>query len=285
MKKTLKEYVRDYGGGPKRSLSQVFLIERGVLEKILGLAELGPEDTVIEIGPGPGALTREILPRVRRLLAIEIDRRLAGYLRAAIPGGSGFLLVCMDALRFDYRRVSARLGTPLKVIANLPYSVSSPLLFSLLDQHEAFSMLVLMLQKEVAQRLTASPGTKDYGALTVLSRMYFRTALEYRVSRHCFHPVPKVDSAVVRFLPNRDVRVLTRGQEATFRKIVKAAFAARRKTLYNSLRLALAPAPPDPVLLAMLRGCGLDPSCRAETLTLEEFVELALAADPLLTRP
>lgn len=276
MKKTLKGYVREFGAPSKKSLGQVFLIERAVQEKILRLAELEPDDTVVEIGPGAGALTREILERVRRLIAIEVDPRLAHYLRSSLEAAPGLLLVCMDALRFDYGRASSMLGVPLKIIGNLPYSISSPLLFSFLEHRDAFTRLVLMLQREVAERLTSSPGTKEYGALTVLSRFYLDISLEHRVSRRCFSPVPKVDSAIVRCEPRRNREILGDDREQTFRRVVKAAFSVRRKTLFNSFRLCLKPALSEARLLEALGRCGIDPRARAETLCLEEFVRLAL---------
>ena len=276
MKKTLKGFVRDYGGPPKRHLGQVFLIERSIQEKIIRLAELEPEDTVVEIGPGPGALTREILSRVRRLIAIEIDPRLAAYLRASLESSSGLFLICMDALRFDYRRASSRLGIPLKIVGNLPYSISGPLLFSFMEHCDAFKLLVLMLQKEVAERLTSTPGNKEYGSLTVLSRFYLDITVEHHVSRRCFSPVPKVDSTIVRCVPKKIRGLLEPGQTQTFRRVVKAAFSTRRKTLFNSLRLSLNPALPENQLHEVLSRCGLNANRRAETLCLEEFVGLTL---------
>lgn len=276
-KKTLKSRVRDFGLPPRKSLGQVFLIERAVQEKILLLAEPRPDETVVEIGPGTGALTRALLPRVRKLIAVEIDPRLALYLRRSLESQESLILVCMDALHFDYRRAYGRLGGPMKIVGNLPYSVSSPLLFSFLAHGDILSLLVLMLQKEVALRLTAAPGTKSYGALTVLTRACFEVSLEERVSRHCFYPVPKVDSALVRLRPRPRERPVPKTQEGFFRTLVKAAFAKRRKTLFNSLRLSLEPRLPDAAILEAFRKCGVDPDQRAETLDLEAFAALAAA--------
>lgn len=277
-KKTLKSRVLDFGLPPRKSLGQVFLIERAVQEKILLLAEPRLDETVVEIGPGTGALTRALLPKVRRLIAVEIDPRLALYLRRSLESQESLILVCMDALHFDYRRVYGRLGGPIKIVGNLPYSVSSPLLFSFLDQRDVLSLLVLMLQKEVALRLTAVPGTKPYGALTVLTRACFEVCLEERVSRHCFYPEPKVDSALVRLRPRRQGSLpVPKAQERFFRTLVKAAFAKRRKTLFNSLRLSLEPRLPDAAILDAFRKCGLDPARRAETLDLEAFAALTAA--------
>lgn len=276
-KKTLKSRVHDFGLPPRKSLGQVFLIERAVQEKILLLAEPTPHDTVVEIGPGTGTLTRALLPKVRKLVAVEIDPRLALYLRRSLESRKSLILVCMDALHFDYRRVYGRLGGPMKIVGNLPYSVSSPLLFSFFDHRDILSLLVLMLQKEVALRLTAGPGSKAYGALTVLTQACFEVCLEERVSRHCFYPVPKVDSALVRLRPRPQGSPVPKAQERFFRTLVKAAFAKRRKTLFNSLRLSLEPPLPDAAILDAFRKCGLDPAQRAETLDLEAFGALAAA--------
>ncbi len=274
MKKTLKGTLRDYGRRPKKSLGQVFLIERSVQENILALADLGADDTVVEIGPGTGALTRDILPRVKRLIALEIDADLASYLRTSMETTSRLHLVCADALRFDYERASSSLGTRLKVVGNLPYVISAPLLVTFLEQRKAFSRLVLMLQKEVAQRLTAPPGTKQYGTLSVLCRSCFHVDLELKVSRNCFHPVPKVDSAVLRFVP-RESSLFPPEAERAFRELVRAAFSKRRKTLLNSLRSSLGKRLPGERIRELLEDCGIDPRRRAETLSAEEYASLA----------
>ncbi len=284
MDKTLKTYFREYGGRPRKSLGQVFLIERAVQAKILEMADPGPGDTVVEIGPGTGALTRELLPRVKRLIALEIDPGLARYLRSSLSSAANLHLICMDALRFDYRRAALGLGVRLKVVGNIPYGISSPLLFSFLDQREAFSMLLLMLQKEVAQRLTAPPSTRRYGILSVLCSRFFDLTLERHVSRHCFHPVPKVDSAVIRMVPKTSEPV-TPAEEAVFRQVVKAAFSKRRKMLFNTLRTSpLISLSSERLRQAFLEG-GIDPSRRAETLSVEEFRRLSLALQALLPLP
>ena len=275
MHKTLKQHLREYGGRPKRSLGQVFLIERSVQQKIFELAGLDREDTVLEIGPGTGALTRELFPEVKRLIALEVDPALTSYLRTSLKSPSNLHLICTDALRFDYLRASTRLKTIIKVIANLPYVISTPLMFTFIEQRQAFSLLILMLQAEVAQRLTASPGTKDYGALTVLCRFHFDIRIEHKVSRNCFYPVPKVDSAIIRCVPTgRDT--FGAGEEAVFRTVVKAAFSKRRKTLFNTLRLSRLSNLTEKKLRLILDQCAIDHRRRPETLSLEEFIQLTL---------
>jgi 16S rRNA (adenine1518-N6/adenine1519-N6)-dimethyltransferase len=275
MKKTLKERVRDYGNRPKKSLGQVFLIERSVQEKILEMADLDSEDTVVEIGPGTGTLTRDILRHVKRLIALEIDPDLVSFLRESMKDSPGLHLLCADALRFDYERASSVLRTRLKLIANLPYVISAPMIFTFIDQRSAFSLLILMLQKEVAQRLTAPPGTKQYGKLSVLCRVYFDLRMERQVPRTCFHPVPKVDSAVLRFIPKAG-SPFPEQAEATFRELVRAAFSKRRKTLFNALRTTLRAGISGEGIRNMLEACDIDPRRRPETLFPEEYVRMAL---------
>ncbi len=275
MEKSLKGTLRDYGKRPKKSLGQVFLIERSIQQKILELAELDAEDTVIEIGPGTGALTRDILPYVKRLIALEIDPALASFLRTSLGDSPRLLLLCADALRFDYERVSAVLGTRIKMVGNLPYVISAPLILTFLEQSSAFSLLVLMLQKEVAERLTAPPGGRQYGTLSVLCRSRFDIRLERRVPKSCFHPVPKVDSAVLRFVP-RQTPLLPDEAEGIFRELVRAAFSKRRKTLFNALRTSLPARFTAEGLRMRLVESGIEPGRRPETLSAEEYARLSL---------
>jgi 16S rRNA (adenine1518-N6/adenine1519-N6)-dimethyltransferase len=163
----------------------------------------------------------------------------------------------------------------LKVIGNLPYVVSGPLLFTFLEQRRAFSLLILMLQKEVAQRLTAPPGTKQYGTISVLCRAHFDVRLERQVSRNCFSPVPKVDSAVLRFTP-REAALCPEGTERAFREVVRAAFSKRRKTLFNALRSSLPKGIAGDKLRRILEACNIDPQRRPETLSAEEYARLAM---------
>lgn len=270
---SLKGHLREYGERPKKRLGQVFLIEPTIQRKILALADLGPEDTVVEIGPGTGALTRAMIGRVRRLIALEIDRKLVSYLHASMDPAGRLCLVCMDALDFPYLRASHRLKASLKVVGNIPYGISAPLLFTFLDQYDAFEMLVLMLQKEVAQRLTAQPGSKAYGLLTVLCSIRFHVRIRQKVPRHCFYPMPAVDSAVIQCVP----RSATVGpvDDRTLRKVVKAAFSQRRKTLFNALRSSPFLRVEACALRGALEAAGIDPARRPETLWPEEFVQLA----------
>jgi len=272
--RSLKEHLREYGGRPKRSLGQVFLIERSVQQKILEVSRLEAQDVVVEIGPGTGALTRELVRRVKRLVALELDQALALYLRSSLRDCPNLYLICTDALRFDYRRAAARFGAPLKVVGNLPYVISSPLLFTFAEQRASFSLLTLMIQKEVAERLTAQPGNRTYGAMTVLCNRHFTIEILRKVSRYCFSPVPGVDSAVIQCTP-RNPDFLDPREEDHFVALVKAAFSKRRKTLFNALRLSGRFGPDESLLAEAMGQCSIEPSRRPETLNMDEFRELA----------
>lgn len=271
---TLKGHVREYGERPKKRLGQVFLIEPTIQRKILELADLGPEDTVVEIGPGTGALTRAMAGRVRRLIALELDWGLVSYLRTSMETAERVHLVCMDALDFPFLRAARRLGARLKVVGNLPYGISAPLLFAFLDQWDSLAVLVLMLQKEVADRLTAPPGGKAYGVLSVLYGVRFRVRVRQKVPRRCFSPVPGVDSAVVQCLPRPDAPVRPE-EDRVFRQVVKSAFSQRRKTLFNALRTSPFLRLEEGLVRAALADAGIDPRRRPETLAPEDFLRLA----------
>jgi 16S rRNA (adenine1518-N6/adenine1519-N6)-dimethyltransferase len=275
VEKSLKGYLRDYGSRPKKSLGQVFLIERSIQRKILELAELSQEDTVVEIGPGTGTLTRDMLPLVKSLIALEIDPDLAGFLNRSIRRSPNLHLLCADALRFDYERAAVRLGTRLKIVGNLPYAVSAPLMITFLEHRKALSLLILMVQKEVAQRLTSPTCTRQYGVLSVLCRAAFDLRLERHVSRNCFYPIPRVDSALVRFVAKESAAFPDR-LEPLFREVVRAAFSKRRKTLFNALRSSPLGVCGEESLRTILANSGIGPDRRPETLSPEEYACLTL---------
>jgi len=258
-------------------LGQHFLIDGNIREKILDAAEIRDGECIVEIGPGTGYLTAGLLGRGARVIAIEIDRRLVeGLARAVIPN---LTLVCADALRYPYRNLS----TPYKVVANLPYNISTPLLFLLI---EAGPKMVLMLQKEVALRLSAHVGDANYGALSLVAQFYTDVRILCSVSRNCFRPRPKVDSAVVVFDPPRHPRQRVR-HPAYFLKLVKGAFAHRRKQMLNSLSDA---GFPRRNMEEAMHRMGLSSTVRGETLSLASFAELSnilsdIHADPLDEHP
>jgi 16S rRNA (adenine1518-N6/adenine1519-N6)-dimethyltransferase len=253
----------------RRALGQHFLRDAGIARAIVDLLGPTPRDLVVEIGPGEGVLTDLLAPRAGRVIALEVDRALLERLRRRLPAVEALEA---DARTWDYGALARPAGGRVLVVGNLPYSVGKPIVAALLEARGALDLMVLMLQREVAERLAAPPGGKVYGALSVLTQAVCDVELALRVPPGAFRPPPKVESAVVRLAP------LARGRvppdlERRFREVVRAAFAQRRKTLGNALAAGLG------LSLGAVREAattsGVDPGRRAETLTIEEFVSLA----------
>jgi 16S rRNA (adenine1518-N6/adenine1519-N6)-dimethyltransferase len=271
---------------PIKALGQHFLVDGNIRRKILDAAQIQPGERIVEIGPGTGSLTTGLLDRGASVIAIEIDRRLVeGLKRVPHPH---LTLVCADALRYPYQE----LPTPYKVVANLPYGISTPLLFRLIEaaqweglasppQTARIKSMVLMLQKEVALRLGASAGDEHYGALSVIAQFYAEVQVLFSVTRNCFRPRPKVDSAVVALHPLPQARLPVRHPEP-FLRLVKGAFAHRRKQMLNSLADA---GFERPVVEVAMQKMGLSPTVRGEALSLHQFVALSemLETDAFLT--
>jgi 16S rRNA (adenine1518-N6/adenine1519-N6)-dimethyltransferase len=249
---------------PKKRLGQHFLTDRHYLDRIVAEIDPRPGEAMVEIGPGPGALTERLAQVVRPLHVVEIDRELAAALRARFPAGE-VVVHEDDALRFDFGTLPAG----LRVVGNLPYNVSTPLLFRVAQFAPRIRDCVFMLQKEVVDRMVAAPATPEYGRLSVALQYRFAVALAFRVPPGAFTPPPKVDSAIVRMEPLREGRPVA-GDEARFGRIVAAAFSQRRKTLRNALR--------GLVDEGAFARAGVDPSRRGETLSVQEFVGLSDAA-------
>ena len=248
----------------RKRFGQNFLADPHYLARIADAVAPCPGETVIEIGPGLGALTAELIARAGRIVAIEIDRDLAARLAERFPPHA-LELVVGDALAFDFRT----LGRNLRVVGNLPYNISSPLLFHLADQAEALRDVTVMLQKEVVARMTAEPSTPEYGRLTVMLQVTFAIERLFTVPPGAFRPAPAVDSAVARLVPLGSAAPQIADAER-FARIVTAAFGQRRKTLRNALADVVAP--------AAFAAAAIDPRRRGETLSVEEFVALANAA-------
>lgn len=252
---------------PLKRLGQNFLVDPNIVRKIVALAELTPSDHVLEIGPGRGILTEALSKAAGHVTAVELDPRLHAYLETRQAEFPNVELVCADALAYPVEHLPV--GTV--VVANLPYYISTPLLFRLLDQRGRFPRLVLMLQSEVADRLVAKPGGSDYGVLSVMAQYAADITKSFRVSAECFRPRPDVASAVV-LLRTKAQRGLSQEEGIAFRALVKAAFAHRRKTLANSLRDE--GYEPQRVAGALQRW-EIAPTRRAETLSVEDFIRLA----------
>ena len=251
---------------PKKRLGQNFLVDPNILRKIVVTAQVSSEDTVLEIGPGRGDLTEALSRVAQRVVAVEIDPQLHRLLQGRQADWPNVELVCADALAYPLEAVPN--GTI--VVANLPYYISTPLLFRVLAHRNRFPRLVLMLQNEVADRLVAKAGSVDYGVLSVMAQYAADITKAFRVSAQCFRPRPEVGSAVVVLRIKKETLLLSQ-EESTFADLVKAAFAHRRKTLVNSLRDE---GYDTHTVSKALADMDILSTARAETLTLEQFVQL-----------
>jgi len=274
--KRTREIIARYGFALRKSLGQNFLVDANVLLKIVEAAELDPTKGALEIGPGIGALTEQLARAAGRVAAIELDRRLIPILEELLAPYGNVEIVHGDALKLDLKRLIAERFAGLarvSVVANLPYYVTTPILMKLLEDRLPLEHIVVMVQKEVAERMTAPPGGKDYGSLSVAVRYFAEPEIICTVPRGVFVPPPNVDSAVVR-LRLRDRPPVDVRDEAMFFRVVHAAFAQRRKTLANNLTALLGKERRQEAA-ALPAACGIDPGRRGETLSLEEFAALA----------
>jgi 16S rRNA (adenine1518-N6/adenine1519-N6)-dimethyltransferase len=266
--------LRSHGIRPRKRFGQHFLVSRITLGHILEAAALRPQDGVLEIGAGIGTLTVALAPRVRTVVAVEVDGALLPALQEQTAAFGNVALERGDVMRMDLARLTGRLPHPRKIVSNLPYNIASPLLVALLAPALQFTRLVVTVQREVAERLAAAPGTKDYGALSVAVQYRAAARVVARVPRGAFIPRPDVESAVVLLEPYAAPPVAV-GDEELFRRVVRAAFAQRRKTLRNTLAAGLALTPD--AAAAACRTADLDPGRRGETLDLASFAALTRA--------
>lgn len=263
----LPTLVRQLGLIPRKGMGQNFLIDENISEKIVRCSQVQPSDRVVEIGPGLGSLTRHLSRIVHHLTVIEMDQRLLTVLRQRVGEDVPMTVEWADALQFDFLHLSQTLGGPIKIVANLPYNISSPLLVHLLDHRLAIDTMTLMFQKEVAQRIAAPPGGRDYGSLSVQTTQWMVVEQMFDVGPQAFYPVPKVQSTVVH-MQRRSQPLAQVDDEMLFRQVIRTAFGQRRKTLTNALK----PLHPNPK--SWLIAADIDPSRRAETLDCHEFARL-----------
>lgn len=248
---------------PRKYFGQHFLHDRNIIDKILAGIAPRADEHFVEIGPGHGALTRPLLERVGRLDVIEIDRDLAAELTTEFTDPK-FSIHVGDALKFDFAKLGAGDGV-LRLVGNLPYNISTPLLFHILDHHRRFRDIHVMLQKEVVERMTAPPGNRTYGRLTVSLAARCRVESLFVVRPGSFTPAPRVDSAVARLIPDPERRAKII-DEAVFDRVVAQAFNQRRKRLANALRSIITE--------SQIEALGIDPGARAETLDIDAFIRL-----------
>lgn len=258
----------------QKKYGQNFIGDPALLERIATVCDWQPGDRALEIGPGAGTLTRAIAREAEEVLAVEIDRRLAPLLEETLADCANVHLVFTDALKADLdalMRDTLGWDGRYKLIANLPYYITTPLIMHVLEDSEKVSELVIMVQKEVGERLCAAPGSKAYGAVTVMVQYAATVARAFDVGRHAFVPAPEVDSTILHLIPY-EKRPIQAQSDAVLRHIVKAAFSQRRKTLRNSLSSLGC----DKALIRQaLETAGIEDSRRAETLSVAEFVALA----------
>lgn len=264
-----RELVEKYQFRFTKSLGQNFLVDQNIVRDIVRGAEVSKEDYVIEIGPGVGTLTRELLKEAASVTAIELDDKLLPILKEELKEYENFHLIHGDATKVQLDAVYP--GKEIKLVANLPYYVTTPIITKILNDKVAFSSLTIMIQKEVAERMDAVPGTKDYGSLSVLVQYYCDTKIVRSVPPESFMPRPKVDSTVIRLTKLEKPRAHVE-DEALFFKIVRMVFTMRRKTLSNNLKSL---GYTREFIEEVLEAAGIDLKARGETLSVEKFAELS----------
>ena len=252
---------------PKRRLGQNFLQHQGIICEILNVCNFNPEDKVIEIGPGLGALTVHLLKFLSKLMAVEVDQDLKGCLQS-LPGAANKLeLLIQDALTVDF----SQWGVDLRILGNLPYNIATPLLFHLLNFSASIKDIHVMLQKEVVGRMLATPGSKDYGKLSIMLQLLCEvTTVIEDIDPQAFWPIPKVQSAMIRLIPYHNSPYVICNR-TTLHTVVTHAFAMRRKTLANNLKLIINP--------EKLRTININPSLRPEQITIHNYVNIANLID------
>lgn len=270
--------LEKYGFSFKKSLGQNFLIDTNILRNIVDYANLTEDSAVIEIGPGIGALTEQLARRSKKVVAFEIDQRLLPILEDTLAPYPNTLILHEDILKADVRGMIGKELQDIEdimVVANLPYYVTTPIIMKLLEEKLPIRGIVCMLQKEVADRISARPGTKDYGSLSIAIQYYTQAETVMIVPKTVFVPQPNVDSAVIRLTRRKEPAVSVVNEDFFF-KLIKASFAQRRKTLLNNLTSYLHEGKQKKKeILSALEQAGIDPSRRGETLSIEEFARLS----------
>jgi 16S rRNA (adenine1518-N6/adenine1519-N6)-dimethyltransferase len=250
---------------PRKRFGQHFLHDQNVIQKIIAALQIKPIDHLVEIGPGLGALTKHLLPLVKQLEVVELDRDVIPELKNNCAGLGALIVQQADALRFDFTSLVTEKKL-LRLIGNLPYNISTPLLFHLLSQAAVIQDMHFMLQKEVVDRIVAQPGQHAYGRLSVMVQYYCQTEALFTVKPGAFQPPPKIESAVLRIIPYNKPPYIAE-EPKTFAEIVRLAFNQRRKTLRNSLHSLLT--------AVQWQVLGIDPGLRAEQLTVQQYVRIA----------
>ena len=260
----------------QKKFGQNFLIDTHVLDKIIRAAEIGKDDLVLEIGPGIGTMTQYLSCAAGKVIAVEIDRALIPILEDTLDGYDNVRVINEDVLKVDIRKLveEENEGRPIKVVANLPYYITTPIIMGLFENHVPIKSITVMVQKEVADRMQVGPGTKDYGALSLAVQYYAKPYIVANVPPNCFMPRPKVGSAVIRLTCHQEKPVQVQDEKLMF-NIIRASFNQRRKTLANGLKNAATLDFTKEEVEAAIEALGKGASVRGETLTLEEFAKLS----------
>ena len=268
--------LQRYGFNFQKKYGQNFLIDTHVLDKIIGAAQIGPDDFVLEIGPGIGTMSQYLAEAAREVVAVEIDTKLIPILQDTLKEYDNVTVLNEDILKVDIRKIAEEKngGKPIKVVANLPYYITTPIIMGLFESEVPLDSITVMVQKEVADRMQVGPGTKDYGALSLAVQYYAEPYIVANVPPNCFIPRPAVGSAVIRLTRYQEKPVKVNDASFMF-KIIRASFNQRRKTLQNGLYNSSELRIPKEKTVAALEEMGLTPTIRGEKLSLEEFAQLS----------
>ena len=274
-KKTI-EIIQKYNFDFQKKFGQNFLIDSHVLQKTIDAAHITKDDFVLEIGPGIGTMTQYLSEHAREVMAVEIDHNLIPILKETLAGYDNVEVLNEDILKVDIGKIAEEKnqGRPIKVVANLPYYITTPIIMGLFEKNVPMDSLTVMVQKEVAQRMQAVPGTKDYGALSLAVQFYAEPYIVANVPPNCFMPRPKVGSAVIRLTRYKDMPIKVKNEKLMF-SIIRASFNQRRKTLQNGINNSSALHFSKEQVVEALGEMELSPTIRGEALSLEQFARLS----------
>lgn len=269
------EVIQKYGFAFQKKFGQNFLIDPHVLEKIIASAGVTKDDMVLEIGPGIGTMTQYLAESAGRVVAVEIDNNLIPILQETLKDYDNVTVIHNDILKVDIAELAEKYngGRPIKVVANLPYYITTPIIMGLFESHVPIDNITVMVQKEVADRMQEGPGSKNYGALSLAVQYYAEPYIVANVPSNCFIPRPSVGSAVIRLTRHKDAPVQTKDEQMMFR-LIRASFNQRRKTLQNGINNASDLHFTKEQIASAIESMGLPPAVRGETLTLEQFAKL-----------
>ena len=270
------EVLQKYNFNFQKKFGQNFLIDTRVLEEIIDAAEITKDDFVLEIGPGIGTMTQYLAQAAGKVIAVEIDKNLIPILEDTLSGYDNVRVINEDVLKLDLKKLAdeENNGKPVKVVANLPYYITTPIIMGLFENHIPATSITVMVQKEVAERMQAGPGGKDYGALSLAVQYYAEPYIVANVPPNCFMPRPNVGSAVIRLTRHTEPKIVVKDEKFMF-KLIRASFNQRRKTLQNGINNSAELSISKDAVVEALRKMGLSESIRGEALTLAQFAELS----------